>query len=162
MGILRRKDRTIKDVNTIKTIVSKCQVVRVAMCKDNVPYLVPLNYGYVFKDGGELILYCHCSTSGKKLDILEENQNVFIEIDNKKNIIDDDTPCEFDFEYFSIMSPGKVEFVHNIYDKIHGLNKITEHYTSKDNNNEFKNEALNKIFLLKITCTNLSAKICTR
>lgn len=162
MGILRRKDRTIKDINTIKEIVSKCQVVRVAMCKDNVPYLVPLNYGYEFSDKGELILYCNCSTIGKKLDILEENPNVFIEIDNKKHIIENDTSCDHDFEYYSIMSAGRVEFVHNIYDKIHGLNKITGNYTSKNSTNEFKNEALNKIFLLKITCTNLSAKTCTR
>lgn len=157
---MRRKDRAIKDLDTIKEMISKCQVVRIAMCKDNVPYLVPLNYGYEFNDG-ELILYCHCANKGKKLDILDENPNVFIEIDNEKGIIESNTPCEFGFEYFSIMSPGKVEFVHNIYDKIHGLNKIMEHYTS-NNNNEFKNDILNKVFLLKITCTNLSAKSCTK
>lgn len=157
---MRRNDKAVKDIDTIKNIISKCQVVRVAMCKDDVPYLVPLNYGYEFKDG-ELILYCHCTNKGKKLDILDENPNVFIEIDNEKDVIAGNTPCKFGLEYFSIMSPGKVEFIHNIYDKIHGLNKIMEHYTSKDKN-DFKNEALNKILLLKITCTNLSAKSCSK
>lgn len=157
---MRRKDRAIKDINEIEDIISKCQVVRVSMCKDNIPYVVPLNYGYEFK-GDQLILYCHCANKGKKLDILDENPNVFIEIDNEKDIIKGDTPCEFDFEYFSIMSQGKVEFIHNIYDKVHGLNKIVQHYTSKYNN-EFKNEALNKVFLFKITCSNLSAKKCSR
>ena len=37
------------------------------------------------------------------------------------------------------------------------LNKIMEHYTSKGDN-EFKDEILNKVFLMKITCKNLSAK----
>lgn len=160
MGILRRNDRAVKDVDIIKEIVSNCQVVRVAMCEDNIPYLVPLNYGYEFNDG-ELILYCHCSNKGKKLDILDKNPNVFIEIDNEKDVIEGKTPCQYGFEYFSIMSSGKVEFIHNIYDKIHGLNKIMEHYTSKVNN-EFKNEVLNKVFLLKITCTDFTAKSCTR
>lgn len=153
---MRRNDKAVKDIDAIKNIISKCQVVRVAMCNDDVPYLVPLNYGYEFKDG-ELILYCHCSNKGKKLDILDENPNVFIEIDNEKDIIACNTPCGLGLEYFSIMSPGKVEFIYNIYDKIHGLNKIMEHCTYKGKN-DFKNEALNKIFLLKITCTNLSAK----
>ena len=157
---MRRNDKNIKDIDLIKEIISKCQVVEVAMCKDNAPYLVPLNYGYEF-NGEKLVLYCHCANKGKKLDILDENPNVFIEIHNEKNIIESNTTCESGFEYFSIMSPGKVEFIHNIYDKIHGLNKIMEHYTSK-NTNEFKNECLNKIFLLKVTCTDVSAKICTR
>lgn len=157
---MRKNDKAVKDIDAIKNIISKCQVVRVAMCKDDVPYLVPLNYGYEFKDG-ELILYCHCTNKGKKLDILDENPNVFIEIDNEKDVIAGNTSCGFGLEYFSIMSPGKVEFIHNIYDKIHALNKIMEHYTSKDKN-DFKNEALNKVFLLKIICTNLSAKSCSR
>ena len=55
------------------------------------------------------------------------------------------------------MSSGHVEFVHDLYDKIHGLNKIMEHYTSKDSN-DFKDKVLNKVRLMKITCNNLSAK----
>ena len=157
---MRRNDLAVSDINSIQEVISKCQVVRVAMCKDNVPYLVPLNYGYEFNDG-ELILYCHCSNKGKKLDFLANNPNVFIEIDNERDVIKANTPCEFGFEYFSIMSPGKVEFVHNIYEKIHGLNKLMEHYTSRCKN-EFKSEALNNIFLLKITCTDISAKNYTR
>ena len=153
---MRRNDRAVNDLDMIKNLVSKCQVVRIAMCKDNVPYLVPLNYGYEFNED-ELILYCHCADEGKKIDILSENPNVFIEIDNEHNIIEGNIPCQYGFEYFSIMSSGKVEFVHDLYDKIHGLNKIMEHYTSKGDN-EFKDEILNKVFLMKITCKNLSAK----
>ena len=69
---MRRKDREVKDLNTIKEIISKCEVVRLAMCEDNIPYIVPLNYGYEF-DGNNLVLYCHCANSGKKLDINCEN-----------------------------------------------------------------------------------------
>ena len=65
---MRRNDRTVNDLDMIKNLVSKCQVVRIAMCKDNVPYLVPLNYGYEFNED-ELILYCHCADVGKKIDI---------------------------------------------------------------------------------------------
>ena len=157
---MKKNDKSVKDMDEIKNIVSQCQVVKVAMCEDNTPYLVPLIYGYEFNED-ELILYCHCSNEGKKLDILDKNPNVFIEIDNEHNIIEGNTPCECGFEYFSIMSTGKVEFIHDIYDKIHGLNKIMEHYTSKVTS-DFKNEVLNKMFLMKITCNNLTARKCNR
>lgn len=153
---MKGNDKAIKDIDAIKNIISKCQVAEITMYKDNIPYLVCLNYGYEFKDG-ELILYCHFSNKGKELDILDENPNVFVEINNKKNIISDNNSCWLDLEYFSIISSGKVEFIHNIYDKIHVLNKLMEHYTYNDNNS-LKNEALNKILLLKIKCTNLSLK----
>ena len=72
---MRRNDRAVNDLDMIKNLVSKCQVVRIAMCKDNVPYLVPLNYGYEFNED-ELILYCHCANEGKKIDILSENLEI--------------------------------------------------------------------------------------
>ena len=50
---MRRSDREVKDLNTIKEIISKCEVVRLAMCEDNIPYIVPLNYGYEF-DGNKM------------------------------------------------------------------------------------------------------------
>ena len=88
---MKKNDKSVKDMDEIKNIVSQCQVVKVAMCEDNTPYLVPLNYGYEFNED-ELILYCHCSNEGKKLDILDKNPNVFIEIDNEHNIIEGNTP----------------------------------------------------------------------
>ena len=157
MGNLKRKD--IKDLNIIKDTISNCEVVRLAMCEDNTPYMVPLNYGYEFDENNNLVLYCHFANIGKKVDILLKNPNVFIEIDNQHNIIKDKNSYDCEYEYLSIMSNGKVEFIHNIYDKVHGLNKIMDHSAS-NLKNKFKNEVLNKIFLLKITCNNLSAKKC--
>ena len=119
---------------------------------------VSVSKSYV--DISRMIEYNNYEDADQRLkEILSKNPNVFIEIDNEHNIIKGKTPCDYGFEYFSIMSNGKVEFVHDIYDKVHGLNKIMEHYTSNVKN-EFKNEVLNKVVLLKITCNNLSAKIC--
>ena len=53
---MRRNDRAVNDLDMIKNLVSKCQFVRIAMSKDNVPYLVPLKYGYEFNED-ELIHY---------------------------------------------------------------------------------------------------------
>ncbi|MEG0050967.1 MAG: pyridoxamine 5'-phosphate oxidase family protein [Terrisporobacter sp.] len=153
---MRIENMDVTDVNVLRDIISQCQVVRVGMCTKNKPYIVPLNYGYEISNE-QLILYCYCTSEGKKLDILRENPNVFIEIDRENNLIQKD--ASYKSEYFSILSSGKAEFVDLIYDKIHGLNKIIEHQASH-NNSKIKHESINNINLIKIKCNNLTAKNC--
>ena len=43
---VRRKDKEIKDVNLIQSILRKASVCRIALSVDNKPYVVPVNYGY--------------------------------------------------------------------------------------------------------------------
>lgn len=150
---MKENYNSTKDINAIKEMVSKCQIVKIIMHKNNV---FPLNYGYEFKNN-QLILYCCCNIKGKKLDILDKNPNVSIEIDNESELIENNHICKNNSQYFSITSLGKVEFVYNIYDKIHGLNRIIEH----DNlfkDKFLKNKSLNNISLIKIKCKDLSTK----
>jgi nitroimidazol reductase NimA-like FMN-containing flavoprotein (pyridoxamine 5'-phosphate oxidase superfamily) len=41
------------------------------MCRDNIPYAVPMNHGY---ENGRF--YFHCAPAGKKLQVIEKNPNV--------------------------------------------------------------------------------------
>ena len=38
------------------------------------PYVVPMNYGYTLEDG-ELCIYLHGATVGRKIDIMKKNPN---------------------------------------------------------------------------------------
>ena len=69
---MRRKDREVKDLNTIKEIISKCEVVRLAMCEDNIPYIVPLNYGYEFDHLEFLVDTLGGIGAGGALDFLKQ------------------------------------------------------------------------------------------
>jgi nitroimidazol reductase NimA-like FMN-containing flavoprotein (pyridoxamine 5'-phosphate oxidase superfamily) len=68
---MRRKDKEIKDIAAIKGILSKALVCRLGLCEENRPYVVPLCFGY--KNNA---LSFHCVRQGKKLDIIQKNNNV--------------------------------------------------------------------------------------
>lgn len=43
---MRRKDREVTEVATIKQIVAQCLVLRLAITQADYPYIVPVNFGY--------------------------------------------------------------------------------------------------------------------
>ena len=54
---MRRKDREVTDFNKIIEVVDTCDCFRLGLIdEDNLPYIVPLNFGYEV-DGGKLFLY---------------------------------------------------------------------------------------------------------
>ena len=72
---MRRKDREITDIRTITAILDRCKTACIAMTDGNLPYVVPLSYGYEIEEY-TLILYFHCAREGRKLDMLKSNNNV--------------------------------------------------------------------------------------
>lgn len=59
-----------------------CRTASVAMIDRNVPYVVPLSYGYELKEDS-LVLYFHCAKEGRKLNILRCNDKVCFTIFNE-------------------------------------------------------------------------------
>ena len=60
---LRRTEREITDKKEIDRIINDQLFMTLAMCRDGLPYLVTLNYGY---DPQASCLYFHCARAGKK------------------------------------------------------------------------------------------------
>ena len=67
---MRRKDREIQDVGDIIKIIEKCKFARIALSQNNIPYIVPMNYGYTFENN-KLTLFFHSALEGKKIDIIK-------------------------------------------------------------------------------------------
>ena len=61
-------DREIKDNHEIQNILLQGKYAVVALCRDNEPYLVTLNYGY---DREKEAMYFHSALAGLKLDFLQ-------------------------------------------------------------------------------------------
>lgn len=78
---MRRKDREITDFGKMLDIVASCDVCRIAMHSDeDVPYLVPLNFGHEISDG-VLYLYFHSASAGTKFELLQKYPRVRFEMD---------------------------------------------------------------------------------
>ena len=70
-GITKR-EREVTDINEIKEILDKSMIVHIGMIDGDEPYVVPMNYGYTLEDG-ELCIYLHGATVGRKIDIIKKN-----------------------------------------------------------------------------------------
>ena len=123
---MRRKDREITQPSQILDIVRRCEVCRLAMHDGEYPYIVPMNFGMTESEG-QVVLYFHCASAGKKLDLLRANPHVAFEMDCDCEIasIPDQGDCTMTFR--SVMGQGIVTFVEG-EEKLRALDLLVSRY----------------------------------
>ena len=95
---MRRKDKEITDLAEIEAIINRSLVCRLAMVDGDLPYIVPLCFGY---DKNKL--YFHTGTKGKKIDILKQNPHVCVEFDIDCKARPGKTACKWGMQYLSLI-----------------------------------------------------------
>ena len=129
---MRRTDRAVTDNRQIQSIIEQAKVVHIGMIDNDRPYVVPMQYGFVFADG-QLTLYVHCAKEGRKLDIIKKNPRVFIELETNVAIVSGgDIPCKYGSEYASVMGDGTAVFVEDAKEKILGLQLMMKTQSGRD------------------------------
>jgi len=103
---MRRSDKEITDKKAIEDIILRSKVCKLAMCEQNMPYIVPLCFG--FKNN---ILYFHSTPKGKKIEILKKNPNVCFEFEIFTQVIKSAKACKWGMKYRSVIGFGKAGFV---------------------------------------------------
>lgn len=83
---MRRKDREVNDFNETLCFLSSQNSLRLALCSDGFPYVVPLSYGFEAANNS-VSFYIHSAQKGKKVDILSKNSNVCVEIDKHNGFL---------------------------------------------------------------------------
>jgi nitroimidazol reductase NimA-like FMN-containing flavoprotein (pyridoxamine 5'-phosphate oxidase superfamily) len=125
---MRRKDREITDPEIISRIIRKCQVCRLGLAKDNMPYIVPVSFGY---DGTDI--YFHTAGEGKKIDVITANNAVCFEFEHGVQLAPDEgNPCQWTFYYQSVIGNGRVQELVDSRERIEGLNQIMQHYSGQE------------------------------
>jgi nitroimidazol reductase NimA-like FMN-containing flavoprotein (pyridoxamine 5'-phosphate oxidase superfamily) len=154
---MRRKDKEITDINDKISIIKKCKVCRLGLSEDNKPYIVPLNYGYDFKEN-TLTLFFHSANEGKKIDIIRQNNNACFEIDCDTKLIDAEKACSYSYEFKSVTGFGKIIFLETASEKKYGLNRIMENQTGKEEAYNFPEEMLKKVTVYKMVVEEFTGK----
>jgi nitroimidazol reductase NimA-like FMN-containing flavoprotein (pyridoxamine 5'-phosphate oxidase superfamily) len=149
---MRRKDKEITDREVIEQLLTGSDICRIAMFDGNRPYIVPFNYGYTGN-----ALYFHSASSGKKIDILKQNNRVCFEIESYNEIIRDEIPCEWTAKYRSLIGYGTIEFITEHEEKKKGLDVIMAHY-GKPGVNIYKDNHIGNIVILKLVIEEISGK----
>ena len=153
-GITKR-EREVTDINEIKEILDKSMIVHVGMIDGDEPYVVPMNYGYTLEDG-ELRIYLHGATVGRKIDIIKANPKVFFEMECDVTPFEGKVACQYGTTYASVMGLGKAEVLETPEEKIDGLVKFMKTQTGKDF--AFDEKMVSIVSVIKITAKDFTAK----
>lgn len=124
---MRKKEREIEDLTELETVLRATQVMRLGLCVDNVPYVVPLNFGY---EPGRI--YFHCALEGRKLDMIAKNDQVCFEVEGGYELITADQPCGYTARYRSIIGWGRAHVIVDPSERLHGFKIIMRHVSGKD------------------------------
>jgi len=111
---IRRKEKAIESKEEMIAILEKCKYITIAMCEDNVPYLVTISHGY---DREKNCIYFHCAREGKKVDFLSKNSAVW------GQAIEDHGYAEgaCDHLYATTQFKGTVTFIEDVKEKEYAL-----------------------------------------
>ena len=154
---MRRKDKEITDINDMIAIIQKCKVCRLGLAENNMPYVIPLNYGYQFENN-VLTLFFHSAAEGKKIDIIKNNNSACFEIDCDTKLIEAEKACNYGYAFRSIIGFGKIIFLETPDEKIAGLNRIMKHQTEKETVYSFPPEALKNVAVYKLAADEFTGK----
>lgn len=146
-----RKEKEITDPAEIEAIINKAVVCRITLSDNNNPYIIPVCFGYQ-----DRTLYFHCANSGKKLDIIRQNQSVCFEVETDVEIVKDPAPCNWGMKFRSVIGFGKAEIVDSRREKESALSIIMRHYSSEAF--PFPEEMVARTTIVKITIDTLTGK----
>jgi len=154
---MRRKDREIVDKKVMVSIIEKAIICRVAMCWQDEPYVIPMNFGY--RDN---YIYLHSAREGRKLDILRNNDKVCIEFDVDVELVQSQEACNTEMKYKSVLAFGKAVILKDIAEKKKALDIIMRHYYDHNSPSAFHypEDALEKVIIIKVKVEKITGKKC--
>ncbi|MBE6813145.1 MAG: pyridoxamine 5'-phosphate oxidase family protein [Ruminococcaceae bacterium] len=152
---MTRREREVTDISEKLAILDKCKVLHLGLVDGDEPYVVPMNYGYVYEDE-KLTLYLHGAKRGRKIDLMQKNPKVFFEMDCDITPFEGEIACQYGITYASIMGRGVAEIVEDVEEKKKGMSVLMKTQTGKDF--EFEDKMVAFVNVIKITASSFTAK----
>ena len=126
---MRRKERAVTDPKEIAGIMSRCEVLHLALNTDGAPYLIPVSFG-MEPDG--MTLYVHGARAGTKYELLAADNRVGFELECTHGLVLDEENHSCSVDYESVMGWGILEEVTDEVQKCHALDRIMAQYHEED------------------------------
>ncbi len=149
---MRLLDKEITDPRILEEILNNSQICRLGFAIDNIPHIVPVNFGYKNNT-----LFIHSATAGNKIDMIGQNDYVCFEMELYNEVIKATKACSWTTKYRSIIGWGKISIVKDKERKIAGLDVIMSKYGGGDYN-EYDEKVLEKTVVLEIAIDKLTGK----
>jgi nitroimidazol reductase NimA-like FMN-containing flavoprotein (pyridoxamine 5'-phosphate oxidase superfamily) len=154
---MRRKDREVTGIDDLLGIIQKHKVFRLGMADGDMPYVIPLNFGYEYRDM-TLTLYFHGAREGKKPKVLKQNNRVCFEMDGEYALTTGDRACDYGFNYASVIGFGTVELIEEEAEKIRALNLLMKHQTGEDRDFTYSEAQLQAVAVYRLKAETFTGK----
>lgn len=120
---VRSQDRLLDEARARELLATAEYGVLSMVDCDGKPYGVPVNFVFDMD-----CIYIHCATEGRKLDILEINEDVSFCIVGRVNLL----PSKFTTEYESVILTGEATIITNDEERMQALELLLEKYSPND------------------------------
>ena len=149
---MRRDEKKINARTEIDEIIKNSDVCRIAFAKNNIPYVIPVSFGY---DGK--CIFVHTAKTGRKIDFIEKNNLICFEFDTDVKTIEDKViACKWTSAYKSVIGYGKMIELIEYKEQENAINQIMLQYSGKEW--EFNEHVLKSVKLWKIEIDEISGK----
>ncbi|KMY67591.1 hypothetical protein AAU61_10435 [Desulfocarbo indianensis] len=149
---MRKQKALVSGHEAMEAILAKALVLRLAMCKDGQPYVVPLSFGLA---PGRI--YCHTGRQGLKMDFLAANDRVCFEAEAGVEVMPGKEACAWGMRYESVVGFGRAVIVDDPEERLSGLRLIMEHYAGKGDY-DFPEPNLARTAILRIDIEEMTGR----
>lgn len=149
---MRRSKQEIMDKAVLEEILEGAEICRLSMLDGQLPYIVPVNYGY--REGK---IYIHSAPKGKKMDLLLQNQQVCFEVEDSVEIVKGDEACDWTTRYRSVVGYASVDILSDEAGKQEGLEVIMAQHGASGQV-EFDPKDLKRMVIIRLTITSQTGK----
>lgn len=153
----------IRDSIIIDDVLSSVEYGTLALCVDNTPYSIPLNFVHDKES-----IYFHGSKKGKKMQMIYENANASFSVVQSYSIIqsyfssNDLLACPATHFFKSIIIDGQIEIIDSYEEKVKAMSLLMEKLQKEGGYKPFTDKAyekmLNAVAVYKLNKKNLTAK----
>ena len=158
-----RKVYEIKDKELIKDILENAEFGTLAICMDNKPYSIPLNFVEINDE-----IFIHGAKKGKKIEIMNKNSSASFSVVESYSLLpsyfstDDGRASPATHMFRSIIIDGNIEFIEDYDIKVNALEMLMQKYQKeggyKSLDNEMYKKIVNATCIYKLVCDEVSTK----
>ena len=149
---MRRTDKEIANREGIEDILRRGRVCHLGLCDKDVPYVVPMNYGYRGNS-----LYLHSSSEGRKIDLIRRNNRAAFCIYIDAEPVSGEAACKWTMKYRSVMGEGKITLIERAVEKEVALQAIMLQQAGPGEYS-FERASVDKIAILRLDIEKISGK----
>jgi len=153
--MMRRREREIKNRETITAILEQSPVGRIATVnRKGFPVIKPVNF--VYWDGK---IYIHSSRRGEKMTDIRRGSFVCFEVDEPIAYVAAQGPaCQASYYYRSIVAKGRAALVSHRNKKLKILKRMMEKYQPEGGYEGIPEELLIKTAVIEIVPSEITGK----